>query len=126
MKAARKSPAKKKTTEILSRTAKSSPNGWRHMAPESIESLQANVMIANLNFEIIHINPCAIRTLSEIAGEVRQAFGVEVGDILGKSIHTFRRNAANVERILRDPSALPHQAEFSFGSVTLLARINAI
>ncbi len=31
-----------------------------------------------------------------------------------------------MERILQNPAALPHQAEFSFGNITLQAKINGV
>ena len=79
-----KRPAKAKPV------AKPAPNQWLKMAAASLDSLQANVFIANLDFEIIYINDCAKQTLGQIADEIRHAFGVEVDDILGSSIHTFR------------------------------------
>src|SRR5262249_51366647 len=58
--------------------------------------------------------------------EIRKAFGVEVDDIVGGSIHRFHKSKENVERILRNPKALPHQTDFTFGAITLQTRINAI
>jgi methyl-accepting chemotaxis protein len=108
------------------RVAKPAANQWLKMAAASLDSLQANVLIANLDFEVIYINGCAKQTLEQIAGEIRQAFGVEVNDILGSSIHTFHKDASRIEKILTSPTALPHQTEFRFGPVTLQARINSI
>jgi methyl-accepting chemotaxis protein len=108
------------------RVAKPAANQWLKMAAASLDSLQANVLIANLDFEIIYINDFAMHTLQQIAGEIRQAFGVEIGDILGSSIHTFHKDASRVEKILTNSTALPYQTEFSFGPVTLQARISSI
>lgn len=99
---------------------------WLKMAAASLESLQSNVFIANGDLEIVYINDCAKQTLTKIAGEIRRAFGVEIDDILGSSIHAFHQDAARVEKILSNPKSLPHQAEFTFGPVTLQARINSI
>src|SRR5262249_32083945 len=71
-------------------------------------------------------NERAHATLRGLADEVRKAFGVEVDQIVGGSIHRFHKNPASVERILRNPAALPHRADFTFGSVTLQTRINGI
>jgi len=89
-------------------------------------SLQANVFIADPKMMIVYANERALETLRGLAGEVRKAFGVEVSDIVGDSIHRFHQDSRNVERILRNPAALPHQAEFTFGAVTLQAKINGI
>ncbi|QDT73131.1 Biofilm dispersion protein BdlA [Lacipirellula limnantheis] len=96
------------------------------LAASSLDCVQANIFVANLNFEIVYINDCARQTLSQIAGEIRATFGVEVDDILGSSIHRFHKDAARVENILTNPRLLPHQAEFNFGPITLLTRINSV
>ena len=101
-------------------------NHWAKLAAATLDSLQANVFIANPDLEIIYINDCAKRTLQQIGGDVRRAFGIEVDNILGLSIHAFHRDPRGVEKILRNPQALPHQADFAFGAITLQARINSI
>jgi methyl-accepting chemotaxis protein len=92
----------------------------------ALDSIQANVFIADPSLTLIYANERALDTLRGIAGDVRKAFGVEVDEIVGASIHRFHRDKKRVERILRNPTALPHQAEFSFGAITLQAKINAI
>jgi methyl-accepting chemotaxis protein len=92
----------------------------------SLSSIQANVFVADARFNILFVNDRAMETLRNIEDEVRKAFGVEIEDIVGGSIHRFHKDKRKVERILRNPAALPHTAEFAFGSVTLQARINGI
>lgn len=92
----------------------------------ALSSLQANVFVADPRLNIIYANERALETLRSIEDEIQKAFGVGVDDIVGGSIHRFHKDKRRVERILRNPSALPHQAEFSFGTVTLQARINSI
>jgi methyl-accepting chemotaxis protein len=92
----------------------------------SLASLQANVFLADPQLTIVYANERALQTLRGIEGELRKAFGVGVDEIVGGSIHRFHRDPRQVEKILRDPAALPHQAEFQFGAVTLQARINGI
>lgn len=92
----------------------------------SLASVQANVFIADPQFTIIFANERALQTLRGIEEEIRKAFGVDVDDIVGASIHRFHKDKRRVERILRNPAALPHQAEFTFGSITLQAKINGI
>src|SRR5215467_13925729 len=113
------------------RSSKSAPAGEKpkmssrlNLAAAALDRLQANVFIANSELEIVYINDCAQRTLKKIANEVRGAFGVEIEQILGSSIHRFHKDASRVERILHSEEALPHQAEFTFGEITLEARIN--
>jgi methyl-accepting chemotaxis protein len=92
----------------------------------SLDSVQANIFMADPRFTIIFANERALETLRGIADEIRKAFGVEVNDVVGASIHRFHKDPKSVERVLRNPDALPHQAEFSFGSITLQARISGI
>jgi methyl-accepting chemotaxis protein len=89
-------------------------------------NLQTNVFIADTKLNLIYANDRALDTLRGIEHEVRKAFGVGVDEMVGGSIHRFHRDRRAVERILRNPSALPHQAEFTFGAVTLQTRINAV
>jgi methyl-accepting chemotaxis protein len=89
-------------------------------------SLQANVFIADPKLNLIYMNGRALETLRGLEGELRKAFGIGVDDIVGGSIHRFHRDPRMVERILRNPAALPHQTEFKFGAVTLATRINGI
>ena len=92
----------------------------------SLSDVQANIFVADTTFNIIYANERALETLRGLEGEIRKAFGVEVEDIVGASIHRFHKDKRRVERILRNPTALPHQAEFSFGNITLQAKINGV
>jgi methyl-accepting chemotaxis protein len=92
----------------------------------TIESVQTNIFLADPQLTIIFANERALETLRAIEGEIRKAFNVDVDQIVGGSIHRFHKTPRGVERILRNPAALPHLAEFSFGSITLQARINGI
>jgi methyl-accepting chemotaxis protein len=113
----------------ISTASTTEPNGGVH-APEflkaSLANVQANILIADPQFTIIYANDRAVETLRGIAADIRRAFNVEVDDIVGASIHRFHKDARRVERILRDPAALPHQAEFTFGNITLQAKINGV
>jgi methyl-accepting chemotaxis protein len=89
-------------------------------------SLQTNVFVADPKLNLIYANARALETLRGLEGEVRKAFGIGADEIVGGSIHRFHRDPRAVERILRDPAALPHQTEFTFGAVTLQTRINGV
>jgi methyl-accepting chemotaxis protein len=106
--------------------AKPAANQWLKMAAAAIDRVQANIFVANLDFEIVCINELAQQTLGTIAGEIHRLFGIDVADILGSSIHMFHKDAAYVEKILTNPQSLPHEAEFNFGAVTLQTRINSV
>ena len=95
---------------------------WYHV----LEHVQTNIMIADLDLRLSYLNQKALDTLRTIEGEIQAVFGVTVDDIVGGSIHRFHREPEAIERILRDPNALPRHATFSFGAVTLETRINRI
>src|SRR5262249_55564723 len=102
------------------------PSQWLKVAAASLDCLQANVIIANPRFEIVYLNACSKGTLTKLAAELRRAFNVEVGDMVGLSIHHFHRDKDRVERILTNHAALPHRALFTFGDVTVELHANRI
>src|SRR5262245_44326950 len=83
----------------------------------AFESLQTNVFIADPSLTLVYANKRALDTLRSLEGDLRKVFGVGADDVVGGSIHRFHRDRGQVERILRDPKALPHQTEFTFGAV---------
>ncbi len=91
-----------------------------------LDSLQANVLVADTNFTLIYANPKAIETLGTIANEIKKEFRVNLDQIVGNSIHQFHKDPERIERILKNPRALPHVAEFTFAEVTLKAEVNGI
>lgn len=91
-----------------------------------LNSAQANLLFADTNFTLVHANDKSIQTLQTISQEIQKEFGVRLDDIVGGSIHRFHKDPGRIERILRNPSSLPHVAEFTFGGITLAANVNAI
>jgi hypothetical protein len=92
----------------------------------ALDSMDANCFIADLNLNLVYMNRCAERTTTGLAPAIRAAFGVELRDVLGGSIHRFHKDPKRIERILEDPAALPRRAVFSFGGITLRTSINVI
>jgi methyl-accepting chemotaxis protein len=92
----------------------------------AFDAVQANVFFADPKLNLVYANPRALATLRGMEGELRKVFGLGVDDILGGSIHRFHRDPRAVERLLHNPAALPHSTEFTFGTITLQARINAV
>jgi methyl-accepting chemotaxis protein len=88
-----------------------------------LDAVQTNVFVADTELRIVYANDRAIDTLRAIEPELVSAFDVTVDEILGGSIHRFHRNPKRVERILDSPDALPHEAQFTFGTITLKANI---
>ncbi len=72
------------------------PAGWGKSAPAALDSLRANVFVADPDLKIVYINPCAVQTLRSLADEIRGAFNVEVEDILVlRSIPSIGMHAAS-------------------------------
>ena len=89
---------------------------------QALNHIQANILVADENFILVYANAHAIDTLKTIEHEIQAVFGVSVSDIVGQSIHQFHKDPERIEQILKDASALPHTAEFTFGSITLSAK----
>jgi methyl-accepting chemotaxis protein len=92
----------------------------------ALDSVQANIFMADQNFTLIYMNPKAEKTLKNIENEIFEVFGVRFDSFIGESIHKFHRDPKRVESILRNPSALPHEAIFDFGEVQLKTSINGV
>ena len=116
-------------SEILSAGGTPSRNGQLdslEFLRASLESVQTNIFLADTQLTIIFANERALKTLRGMEDEIRKAFKVAVDDIVGGSIHRFHKDPRGVERILRNPTALPHKADFTFGKITLQTRINGV
>ena len=92
----------------------------------TLDALQTNVMMADANLNVVYANDRSWTTLKSLRGAIKEAFGVEVEEIPGKSIHRFHKDPRRIEQILRNPAALPHEARFTFAGVTLQTRINGV
>jgi len=91
-----------------------------------LDCVQTNLLLADTDFKLVYANSKAIETLGEIEDEIKKEFRVSLDQIVGKSIHQFHKDPNKIEKILKNPRALPHTAEFSFGEVTLKANINGV
>jgi predicted nucleic acid-binding Zn-ribbon protein len=100
--------------------------GDLRLSQAALEAVQANIFVADPQLNLIWMNPKATETLKGIGADVQRAFGVGFGQVLGGSIHRFHKDPQRVERILRTPGHLPHDAVFTFGEITLDTHINQI
>ncbi|HEY6798892.1 MAG TPA: methyl-accepting chemotaxis protein [Kineosporiaceae bacterium] len=91
-----------------------------------VDSVEANIFVADVGFRLVYANRRALRTCQAIEADLRDAFGVGVADLLFGSIHRFHKDPGRIERLLKDPRNLPHRATFQFGEVTLATNINAV
>jgi methyl-accepting chemotaxis protein len=95
------------------------------IARSAMDEIQANIFIADTSMTLVYANAIAMGSLRLLANEIQSIFQVDVENIVGTSIHRFHKDPKKVESILRNPRALPHKAEFSFGTITLETRINS-
>jgi methyl-accepting chemotaxis protein len=92
-----------------------------------LDSVQANLFLVDGQFTIFYANDRALETLRGLQDELRESAGIEdVEDIKGESLPRFHRDRRRLERILRNPGALPHVTELALGDVTLEANINGV
>ena len=91
-----------------------------------LDSVQANVFVADLDFELVYMNRRAESTVRSIESVIRETFGVAWSDMVGGSIHRFHKDPKRIESVLRNPANFPHEAVFSFGSITLKTLINGV
>lgn len=91
-----------------------------------LDSLQANVFVADLDLKLVYANRMAQATMRTIEPSIKEAFGITLDEMMGGSIHRFHRDPARVETMLSNPANFPHDATFRFGAVQLTTRINAI
>lgn len=92
----------------------------------ALDSVQANVFVADRDLTLVYMNRKAEATVATLDASIRSAFSVGSRDLLGGSIHRFHRDPARVERILHDPANFPHEATFTFGDTALSTHINGI
>ncbi len=98
----------------------------RHPLSAALNSLHANCFVADMGLNIVFMNARASVTVRDLAPALRSTFNVDLAALLNGSIHRFHKDPSRIERILADPSALPREAVFSFGGITLRTQINAI
>jgi predicted nucleic acid-binding Zn-ribbon protein len=91
-----------------------------------LENARANVFVADAQLRLVYMNQKADETMRTIEHEVYDAFKVRLEDILGGSIHRFHRDPGKIERVLHRPDFRPHDAQFTFGKVTLDIHINRV
>ena len=64
-----------------------------------IEHLQANVFVADKDFNLIYMNTHAKKTLEAIEPEIQEVFQLNVDAFQGGSNHRFHRDPKKVEAI---------------------------
>ncbi|MFO0902044.1 MAG: PAS domain-containing methyl-accepting chemotaxis protein [Pirellulales bacterium] len=117
----------KKAASTTSRSGSSrSHNAWLAALVGPFNSVQVNLFVCDLDLKIVFANDRARKTLETLHDALQQLFRVDVHELVGLSIHRFHKDPQHVERILKDPSALPRNAEFKLGPIVLETRINRL
>jgi methyl-accepting chemotaxis protein len=92
----------------------------------ALDNVQANILIADPDLTIVYANDAAVKTLQSVERDIQDSFGGHAADIVGGPIHRFLTDPDGVEKILRNPQALPYDTEFIFGRVALKATISGM
>jgi len=87
-----------------------------------LDAAPFNVMLANLDFEIIYLNPASMRTLERI----EKYLPIPTSQMQGANIDVFHKFPAQVRRILMDPKNLPHRANIKIGEEDAILDIQAL
>ncbi|MGZ3773916.1 MAG: methyl-accepting chemotaxis protein [Pseudobdellovibrionaceae bacterium] len=76
-----------------------------------LENMPVNVMLSNLNFEIVYVNPKSMETLKKI----EQYLPCKANDIVGKCIDIFHKDPKHQRKLLSNPMNLPYRAFIKVG-----------
>jgi methyl-accepting chemotaxis protein len=87
-----------------------------------VDSAPINMMFADREFKIRHLNAASIKTLRSI----EHLLPVRVDQILGQSIDIFHKQPERPRGIAGDPSRMPHRANIQLGPETLDLLVNPI
>ncbi|MBC8282795.1 MAG: PAS domain-containing protein, partial [Nitrospinae bacterium] len=87
-----------------------------------VESSRANILFADLDFNVTYINPSSKNTLKKI----EEYLPAKVDDILGQSIDIFHKNPAHQRKMLSNPKNMPITTHIQVGPEILDLLVVAI
>ncbi|MEX1233030.1 MAG: methyl-accepting chemotaxis protein [Planctomycetaceae bacterium] len=87
-----------------------------------MDNIPINVMLANLDFELIYMNPASRKTLKGIEHLLPRP----VDQLIGQKIDIFHKNPEHQRRLLSNPSNLPHRTRIKLGEHTLELLVSPI
>ena len=99
--------------EVITEKLKSEDKNAQYAS--MLENMPINVMLADLDCNIVYINPKSFETLKSI----EHLLPCKANDIVGASIDIFHKNPAHQRKLLADPKNLPHQANINVGNEVL-------
>ncbi|MBI3351472.1 MAG: methyl-accepting chemotaxis protein [Nitrospirae bacterium] len=93
----------------------------------ALDNASANVLMCDRDLVLTYANNTAVRKLTELESEIRQALpGFSVANVIGSSIDAYHKMPERQRRILSDPNNMPHKADIKIGPLTLNLLVNAI
>ena len=91
----------------------------------AVEGMTTNLMMADLDGNIVYMNPSLETLLRSRERELQSLFsGFKVDEVIGKNYDIFHKNPAHQRSILSDPNRLPYTAEVKVGPLDF--RLTAI
>ncbi|MBV1893321.1 MAG: PAS domain S-box protein [Ilumatobacteraceae bacterium] len=91
-----------------------------------LENLQANVIVADIDLNIVYVNEAGLKTFRMIEPNLVDHFGISVDELLGGSIHRFHKNPERVEARLGMRRDMPMDVDFRFSDRLVTTRINEV
>ncbi|HRJ60107.1 MAG TPA: methyl-accepting chemotaxis protein [Azospirillaceae bacterium] len=86
------------------------------MKLEGLNTLNANVMLADDKFNIVYMNPSVVRFLQEAEAEIRKELpDFDASALVGRNIDVFHKNPSHQRRMLTGLSK-PHRATIRIGA----------
>ncbi len=85
-----------------------------------------NLFVLDRSLTLIYLNEGAERGVQAADADLRRAFGVGAGELLGHSILRCHPAPSRLQAILLDPANLPREVSWSFGTVSWRARLHGV
>lgn len=93
----------------------------------ALENVNTNVFCCDAGFNITFVNKKARKVMGEIAGQVRQEFGIDANNLVGVNIDSFHGHRVHeVRSMLSNLKNFPIQSEISFAGLVLALQISPI
>ncbi len=80
-----------------------------------VESAKVNLMLCDLDFNIVYVNPASLATLTQI----EQHLPVKANQVMGSKIDIFHKDPAHQRSMLATDKTLPHNTKIRVGPETL-------
>jgi DNA-binding ferritin-like protein len=87
-----------------------------------------NVMIADITDKITYMNESSLKTLTELAPEIRKAFShFDINKTIGFSIHQFHKNPDRIRNVLANlREGQMHRGEINIGEIIFTLNVGPI